>query len=192
MVCWLELICDWEWYYNSTCFIDHIFLKGYHPSINQHLITVIIINGIQWSQEKQTTFCLIWMSWMDGMVLLLAASFIKKWNFFNYGVNSYRFSIQLQSIPSSSAPFSLYELKDKWIELDWKISEIKEGRKRRLMGLIGRPTHNFSFRNLNSLNSMEEAINFTNQPSFLHSIKKQRKLSFLISFIHSLLIEWRN
>ena len=30
-------------YYNSTCFIDHIFLKGYHPSINQHLITVIII-----------------------------------------------------------------------------------------------------------------------------------------------------
>ena len=22
--------------------IDHIFLKGYHPSINQHLITVII------------------------------------------------------------------------------------------------------------------------------------------------------
>ena len=31
-------------YYNSTCFIDHIFLKGYHPSINQHLITVIIIS----------------------------------------------------------------------------------------------------------------------------------------------------
>ena len=28
-------------YYNSIPFIDHIFLKGYHPSINQHLITVI-------------------------------------------------------------------------------------------------------------------------------------------------------
>jgi len=38
-------------YYNSTCFIDHIFLKGYHPSINQHLITVIIINGINATKQ---------------------------------------------------------------------------------------------------------------------------------------------
>ena len=30
-------------YTTRSTFIDHIFLKGYHPSINQHLITVIIL-----------------------------------------------------------------------------------------------------------------------------------------------------
>ena len=44
MIDWscLGVIDKMKVYYNSTCFIDHIFLKGYHPSINQHLITVII------------------------------------------------------------------------------------------------------------------------------------------------------
>ena len=89
-------------YYNSTCFIDHIFLKGYHPSINQHLITVIIMNGVKQSSnfstmnEIQSTF------WLNGMVCWFVWWWLMEWLCCPFTqlrwlrVVSYRFSFQHQ------------------------------------------------------------------------------------------------
>ena len=103
MIDWNCWMLDWlKIYYNSTCFIDHIFLKGYHPSINQHLITVIIMNGVKQSSnfstmnEIQSTF------WLNGMVCWFVWWWLMEWLCCPFTqlrwlrVVSYRFSFQHQ------------------------------------------------------------------------------------------------
>ena len=103
---WIELsryeFKRWPDYYNSIRFIDHIFLKGYHPSINQHLITVIIMNGVKQSSnfstmnEIQSTF------WLNGMVCWFVWWWLMEWLCCPFTqlrwlrVVSYRFSFQHQ------------------------------------------------------------------------------------------------
>ena len=99
---WIHFTCWLKIYYNSTCFIDHIFLKGYHPSINQHLITVIIMNGVKQSSnfstmnEIQSTF------WLNGMVCWFVWWWLMEWLCCPFTqlrwlrVVSYRFSFQHQ------------------------------------------------------------------------------------------------
>ena len=98
-LCWLKR------YYNSTCFIDHIFLKGYHSSINQHLITVIIINGINQSLNYSTMNGIQSTFWLNGVVCWFVWWWLMEWLCCPFThclqqwlrVVGYRFSSQLNS-----------------------------------------------------------------------------------------------
>ena len=117
----------------------------------------------------------------------------KTFSFSNYGVKGYRFCLQLQSIPSSSAPFSFSFVELACLSLvEWKekgagreiIEGLMEGKREKR--LTGRETYNHSRRNSKVKLLMEAAVN--NQLlSLIPSITKKNKINFtfLFNWFHS-------
>ena len=115
-----------------------IFLKGYHPSINQHLITVIIMNEIKLISspinlnERINFFILEWrVGWVKWELMeWLIASFIEELHSSNYGVNSYRFWPQSTPINSSTSltlqSYFLSLIINNWKEVDCLLAWLAE------------------------------------------------------------------
>ncbi len=81
----------------SFYFIDHIFLKGYHPSINQHLITVIIIlrqsSQLNWIWFIKSIHCCV----LALIAFISSLRSIQSVSFFNWMISSFNWVMWLQA-----------------------------------------------------------------------------------------------